>query len=228
MSRSRTDATLLTLACLLVVGCGVSPPGAIVIVNDNTSMVVPVSPDVSSAADREPVEVALAREDARDTGAPVVASVSAEANSSDIRLLVESKTFAKDRKHKALRMTFDDIDLLKILNMDPVVPNAADYLPAWLKDMNGKQVVIRGWMYPPARPEGISKFLFTRDNGTCCFGPNAKIYDKIGVSLRKGESVRFIDQHPFDVTGMMKIDPYINPEGQLELLYLLEEAHVIE
>lgn len=191
----------------------VVPPVA----NDSVNAAAGNSPELASPTSPPVVQVAATL--------PLGAELPAGAR--EIKLLVPDKKFATEKKLKALRMSFDDIDLLRILNMEPVVANAADHLPPWLKELDGKRVVLRGWMFPVEVNSGIRKFLFTRDNGTCCFGPNAKIYDKIGVDLRKGLTVDYISSKPFDVAGTLRIDPYLNEEGRLEMLYRLENAEAI-
>lgn len=155
----------------------------------------------------------------------------------EIKLLVESREFSKEESHAALRVTFDDIDLLKVLNMEPVPVNAQDYLPDWLTALDGQRIILRGWMYPNEKSEGIKGFVFVRDNQICCFGREAKVYDKLTVRLKSGETTKYIEGRPFDVVGILRIDPWIEPNRNrktgelvdvLEMLYHLEEATVID
>ena len=48
-----------------------------------------------------------------------------------VQLLVPSRTFRTEGPEGACRVSYDDIDLLKVLNMDPVPANAATMMPAW-------------------------------------------------------------------------------------------------
>ncbi|MCA8991988.1 MAG: hypothetical protein KDA88_08415 [Planctomycetaceae bacterium] len=144
-----------------------------------------------------------------------------------IKLLIPEKVIVPESDGK-LRVTYDDLDLLKILNMEPVPLDAADYFPEWLNDLNGKQVRIRGWMFPPNKPSGISRFLMMRDSGLCCFGPKAKIYDKIAVNLREDVTTDYIQLRPFDVTGTLVIDPVIFDDEEFYLLYHIEDATITE
>lgn len=153
------------------------------------------------------------------------------------KLLVEEREFSKERDSDAWRASYDDLDLLKILNMEPVPLNAVDYLPHWLTQLEGKRVILRGWMFPPDRSEGIKGFIFVRDNQVCCFGPNAKAYDKLTVRLKSGTTSKFIQGRPFDVVGTFKIDPWIEDERDLKtgefiekvgMLYHLEDAEIVD
>lgn len=142
-----------------------------------------------------------------------------------IKLLIPHRNFRKEGT--ALRASFDDIDLLKILNMDPVPMDAADHFPKWLNDLNGQRVRIRGYMRPGFELEGITEFLFVRDNGECCYGPLPKIYDMIAVQLAEGESSDLIEGTPFDVEGTFRIEPH-SDEIELYGLFFIDDGVIIE
>ena len=152
---------------------------------------------------------------------------SAAKSANKIELLIPEKSFRRERGTDAVRISYDDIDLLKILNMEPVPPNAAEYFPEWLKSLNGKQIRIRGWMYPTFVPEGLTSFTLARDNGICCFQRMPKIYDVIFVKLEEGQSSDYIDQRPFDVEGTFRIDNE-SDGSELPRLYKIENARVLD
>ena len=127
----------------------------------------------------------------------------------------------------AVRISYDDIDLLKVLNMEPVPPNAVDYFPEWLSALDGKRIRIRGWMFPTFVSEGLTSFTLARDNGICCFVRKPKIYDVIFVKLEKGQSSNYIDQRPFDVEGTFRIDNE-GDGSELPRLYKIEDARVLD
>lgn len=153
------------------------------------------------------------------------------------KLLVTERDFVKESDSQAWRVSYDDLDLLKILNMQPVPLNAVEYLPDWLTQLEGEKVILRGWMFPPDRSEGIKGFIFVRDNQVCCFGPNAKAYDKLTVRLKSGSTSKFIQGRPFDVIGTFKIDAWIEDERDMKtgkfvekvgMLYHLEDAEIVD
>ena len=144
-----------------------------------------------------------------------------------IELLIPDKSFRRERGTDAVRVSYDDIDLLKILNMEPVPPNAAEYFPEWLASLNGKHIRIRGWMYPTFVSEGLTSFTLARDNGICCFTKMPKIYDVIFVKLEGGQTSRYIDQRPFDVEGTFRIDNE-SDGSELPRLYKIENARVLD
>ena len=152
---------------------------------------------------------------------------SAAKSANKIELLIPDKSFRRERGTDAVRISYDDIDLLKILNMEPVPANAAEYFPEWLASLNGKQIRIRGWMYPTFVSEGLTSFTLARDNGICCFQRMPKIYDVIFVKLEEGQSSRYIDQRPFDVEGTFRIDTE-GDGSELPRLYKIENARVLD
>jgi len=143
------------------------------------------------------------------------------------KLLVAEHSFVRDRETKALRVTYDDIDLLRILNMEPVPTNAADHFPRWLKKLNGKQIRIRGFMYPAYKATGLTSFGLARDNGICCFVREAKIYDLFPVQMAEGQTTDYIQNRPFDVVGTFHIDPLVE-DNELFRLYRIDNARVID
>ncbi|MBW3539210.1 MAG: hypothetical protein KY476_02975 [Planctomycetes bacterium] len=145
----------------------------------------------------------------------------------EIKLLVPHANFRVEGPEGALRISYDDIDLLKVLNMDPVPSNAAEYMPEWLKELDGTRIRIRGFMFPPFQTEGIRHFVLARDNQICCFGRDPKRYDVIDVVMRDGTTTHHIANRPFDVVGVFHISPEAD-EGGLYQLYVIDDAVVIE
>jgi len=128
---------------------------------------------------------------------------------------------------KAIRVSYDDINLLKVINMEPVTPDAPEHMPLWLKNLNGKRIRIRGFMSPTFEQTGLKGFLMGRDNQACCFPGRAKIYDLFPVRMREGKTTDFIDNRPFDIVGIFSIKPEME-DGIWYRLYQLEDAVVIE
>jgi len=144
-----------------------------------------------------------------------------------VQLLVPQKRFRRERPSEAVRVSYDDIDLLKVLNMEPVPPNAVDHFPEWLKSLDGKLVRIRGFMYPTFVATGLTEFALARDNGICCFVRQPKIYDIMSVQLAEGETTDYIANRPFDVEGVFRIDPDAD-QPELSRLYRIEQAKVLQ
>jgi hypothetical protein len=143
-----------------------------------------------------------------------------------IQLLIPEKTFRLEKNSNAVRVTYDDIDLLKILNMEPVPVDAVSHFPAWLKEMDGTRIRIRGFMMPTFEATGLKAFTMARDNGICCFVRQPKIYDIIEVVMADGFSSDYIDGKPFDVEGVFRIQPEAD-ETEIYRLYRIENARVL-
>jgi hypothetical protein len=152
--------------------------------------------------------------------------VSATTRPHKFQLLVPNRKFKTEGPQGAWRVSYDDIDLLKVLNMDPVPPDAADKFPAWLKGLDGQRIRIRGFMFPPFSQTGIHAFGLARDNQICCFGRNPKIYDVFDVHMRDGVTTEYLPNRPFDVVGVFHIRPEAE-EGKLFRLYEIDDATVI-
>jgi hypothetical protein len=138
------------------------------------------------------------------------------------------RTFAVEGPDGALRVNFDDLDLLKILNMDPVTTDCVEKMPDWLKDLSGKKVRIRGFMKPGLLSENIPQFVLVRDQGLCCFGPKGKIYHLISTTLKKGTVTDYIELRPFDVLGTFRIGVLQLDDGTIFQLYYLDDAAIIQ
>lgn len=152
---------------------------------------------------------------------------SAKMEPREVKILVKNKSFRHVAPNDALQVSYDDIDLLKVMNMEPVTPEAPELMPQWLKDLNGKRIRIRGFMYPPFQQTGNEYFLLARDNQICCFGKNPKIYDLFPVLLKDGVTTDYILNRPFDVVGVFHIKAE-TIDGELERIYLIDDAIVID
>ena len=194
-------------------------------------------PQIESVKIRQPDQIVQA---SAETEAPVVESPRTEQPRDPflgappnpipqrtIRLLIPHQTFVRTTPRNAVRVSFDDLDLLKILNMDPVPVDAERYLPDWLKGLHEQTIRIRGWMVPGPLAEDIPQFMLVRDAGLCCFGANPKVYDKIGVTLKEGTTTNYIAGRPFDVVGTLSIAGD-EDDGKLRWLYMLNDAEVIQ
>ncbi|MCH7685582.1 MAG: hypothetical protein IH899_02690 [Planctomycetes bacterium] len=158
---------------------------------------------------------------------PVLAEKPTRSEHREIKILVPEKKFRVVGPEKAIRVSYDDINLLKVINMEPVTLDAPEHMPDWLKGLNGKRIRIRGFMSPTFEQTGLKVFLMGRDNQACCFPGRAKIYDLFPVRLRQGKTTDFIDNRPFDIVGIFSIKPWVE-DDTLYQLYQLDDAVVIE
>jgi len=140
---------------------------------------------------------------------------------------VKDRSFRRTSPENALLVNYDDIDLLKVMNMEPVTPEAPELMPDWLKNLDGKRIRIRGFMYPPFQQTGNEYFMLARDNQICCFGKNPKIYDLFPVIMREGVTADYILNRPFDVVGVFHINAE-SFDGELERIYTIDDAIIID
>jgi hypothetical protein len=195
-------------------------------------------PDQTTGPDTQPVSVSVtpvepvaATANSIVPPAPPLAEpiqqISASIPTRKIELLIPEKSFKVVGPEEAVRVSFDDLDLLKVLNADPVPLNIEQHMPPWLLALTGTRVRIRGYMYPPNRETELPGFMMVRDTKDCCFGRNVLIYDKIGVHMREGLTTDYLQLRPFDVVGVMTVKARIL-DGKLEFLYMINDAIVIE
>jgi hypothetical protein len=144
-----------------------------------------------------------------------------------VRLLVPQASFRTEGPQGAIRVNYDDLDLLRILNMEPVSEDAVGYFPDWLKSLNGRKVRIRGFMVPGFEAAGLTQFVLARDTSACCFGPQAKLYYLIIVQLQPGKTTDYIPNHAFDVVGTFRIE-MLADQGVPIGLYWIDDAQIID
>jgi hypothetical protein len=134
---------------------------------------------------------------------------------------------AQSRGHSAgSSRPFDDLDLEKLADIAQVTEEVATRLPAKVSDLEGKNVVIRGFMKPQSIPSGIPEFILVRDTSMCCFGPIAKVFHSAVVYLRPGTTTEYIEKTPFDVIGRFRIEFRQTDDGMVWGLYVLDDAQI--
>ena len=58
-------------------------------------------------------------------------------------------------------------------------------------ELDGKQVLLRGYVYPHAQKSNLKRFVMVPDFDTCCFGGQPKLTDMVEVRLADPLSVDF-------------------------------------
>jgi hypothetical protein len=197
-----------------VVNSGVAHPGNPAVRDSATQSAVGIAPDDG---------VAGVTQDGTAGTAPI-AVVGDPAVPNDP---ARPRTFEVEGPDGAERVTFDDLDLLKIIQMDNVTPDCIEKMPEWLRGLSGKKVRVRGFMKPSTQLEKIPQFLFVRSTDLCCFGPKGKVYHMIAVSLKPGTTTSYIELKPFDVVGMFRIEKIQLDDGTIFLLYHIEDGTII-
>jgi hypothetical protein len=118
---------------------------------------------------------------------------------------------------------FERIDYSTLQPLPDEPPTQA---PPDAKALDGKKVFIKGYVYPGQRQYGITQFLLVRDQGSCCFGGNPKVTDRILVQLSDSEGLAFSSKL-FKLAGTFHVsDPRDAPDAKGVVLYHLDDAQL--
>ncbi len=137
------------------------------------------------------------------------------------------RIFEVEGPEEALRVSFDDLELRQLLDVQKVPVDVEDQLPEWLKKLNGKTVRTTGWMFPPPTETELPAFLLVKTAMWMDFGRRLHADEKIGVRMRKGVTADYISDRSFDVVGKFTIKSRVD-QGELLWLYMIEDAVVID
>jgi hypothetical protein len=107
----------------------------------------------------------------------------------------------------AIPISFDDLALSlpmgKAFEESLLTPRA--------KELVGKQVAIRGYMWSELTTSTLTRFPFLR-NPECPFGPGANAEHVIDVQM-EGETTTQYTTQPVTVIGILTAEPYIGDDG---------------
>lgn len=218
---------LACVLCLAVAGCGESVVNSSVAHPGSGNQAT--SPNGSDAVTSSGDAKAIATQPG-DAGPSSIAADPQGTGTTDATAAgdpAKPRTFATEGPDGAVRITFDDLDLLKHLKMDPVTAACVEKMPDWLKRLSGRKVRVRGYMKPGTQLSAIPQFLLVRSTDLCCFGPKGKVYHMIAVSLKPGTTTDYIELRPFDVVGNFRIDMIQLDDGTIFLLYHINDGVII-
>lgn len=99
-----------------------------------------------------------------------------------------------------------------------------DSIPEVIRKLDGRRVILQGFVLPLRTRRGqVTEFLLLKDQGTCCFGPQAQINHFVRVTARKGHT--FESGLAYQVTGQLRVgETYV--QGYLTGIYQLEAEAV--
>lgn len=89
--------------------------------------------------------------------------------------------------------------------------------------VDGKLVLLKGYMYPGKEQRGIAEFLLVRDQGDCCFGGNPKITDRVLVRLSDRQGIDFTPRL-VKIAGRFAVRPTGVSTLEGGVLYHIEDA----
>jgi Protein of unknown function (DUF3299) len=107
------------------------------------------------------------------------------------------------------------------ISYETLQPKPGESVPVSARELDGKKVFIKGYMYPSSQMTEIREFVLCRDNGTCCFGGQPKLADMIQVSLKEPLT---LDYHTGlrHVAGTFRVEPKTATGGLGSILYRLD------
>ncbi len=113
------------------------------------------------------------------------------------------------------------------ITYDALQPNpktAGEIVPQSALDLHGKKIYIRGYVYAGSQTFGIKSFVLVRDAGTCCFGGNPKITDRIVVTLKSPSLI--YTKNVARVSGVLRVNADQSPNGLGVVFYHLDDAEL--
>jgi hypothetical protein len=107
--------------------------------------------------------------------------------------------------------------------LQPLPGDPPTAVPDSAREMNGRDVLLKGYIYPGSRQRGITEFLLCRDQGDCCFGGTPKITDRVLVRLSDPKGIDFT-QRLVKIAGRFRIEPAGTADLGGGVLYHLDQA----
>ncbi|MET0262160.1 MAG: DUF3299 domain-containing protein [Rariglobus sp.] len=106
-------------------------------------------------------------------------------------------------------------------------PEYQKFAPQSVKDLNGKEVRIRGYMMP-IRMDGneVREFLIVPNQSACCYGTTPRFWEFI-VAVKTGDAVPNLMDTPLTFEGVLKVGD-VYEQGYWTQLYTLECTRVIK
>lgn len=118
-------------------------------------------------------------------------------------------------------VTFDTVKL----DMEKGEKYDSSRLTKEVRQLDGRQIRIRGFILPSFQQSGIKQFVLVRDNMECCFGPGAMLHDCILVEMIPPATAEFTVR-PVSVEGTFSIREVKGPDGNHLAIYHLDGKQV--
>ncbi len=117
----------------------------------------------------------------------------------------------------ALEVTFDDVKF----EMEKGSEFKRTLLTDRVRELDGKRIRIRGYIYPTFKQKGIQQFVLVRDNMECCFGPGAALYDCVYVEMVGSNSIEYTVR-PIAAEGVFTVEERKGFDGKIVAIYHLD------
>lgn len=126
----------------------------------------------------------------------------------------ESEPDSDRKRDQLVLITFDDLELK--MAKDSVFDRSL--LTDRVKELDGRRVRIRGFIYPSIMQQsGITKFPLVK-NTQCKFGPGGIAHHLIVVEMQEGSSTSFTVR-AVAVEGRLSLSPFEGPDGNTWAIY---------
>jgi len=109
--------------------------------------------------------------------------------------------------------------------LQPAEGDPPTAVPDTARALDGRNVLLKGYIYPGKQQHGLVQFLLVRDQGDCCFGGNPKITDRVLVELADPAGIDFTPRLT-KVAGRFRIEPAGTSDLAGGVLYRLDGAFV--
>jgi len=107
--------------------------------------------------------------------------------------------------------------------LQPLPGDPPHMIPESALALDGRDVLLKGYMYPGKQQRGIVQFVLVRDQGDCCFGGNPKITDRVLVQLADPVGTMFTPK-VCKVAGRFSVRPTGTTALEGGVFYHLENA----
>jgi len=105
-------------------------------------------------------------------------------------------------------------------------PGVGQTLPDSALDLDGKQILLRGYVYPHSQKRGLQRFVLVPDFDTCCFGGQPKLTDMVEVKLAEPLRIDFSFNRR-KIGGVLKVHPDLKRiEDLTGVYYELEGTYI--
>ena len=100
-------------------------------------------------------------------------------------------------------------------------PSAANQIPATIKALDGRKVIVSGYMLPVKMEKGlVTEFLLMASQQACCYGATPQMNEFVVVKMAKG-GVKSVMDVSVEFYGTLSVKE-IFEEGYLAQIYTLE------
>jgi hypothetical protein len=119
----------------------------------------------------------------------------------------------------------EGFERLSYTMLQPAEGDPPTAVPDAARALAGRNVLLKGYIYPGKQQHGLVQFLLVRDQGDCCFGGNPKITDRVLVQLTDTAGIDFTPRLT-KVAGRFRIEPAGTSDIDGGVLYHLDDAFV--